>query len=183
MEEAEAKLPTDGAKADFIAHSTKRTITEKMGENPALYKKLSTMLEALIDDFVQGRYAEAEYLKKIRDIHGTVLSEGQEETPTDLADDANAAAYHGYLLTSPTKDADADEDTQIAFAKFISETIENYRDVPQLFQQTAKLNEIRLVIDNYMYDILQDEKGLSLTADQMDIIQDNIVTIAERRLS
>lgn len=183
MEEAEAKLPTDGAKADFIAHSTKRTITEKMGENPALYKKLSAMLEALIDDFVQGRYAEAEYLKKIRDIHGTVLSEGQEETPTDLADDANAAAYHGYLLTSPTKDVDADEDTQIAFAKFISATIENYRDVPQLFQQTAKLNEIRLAIDNYMYDILQDEKGLSLTADQMDSIQDNIMTIAERRLS
>ena len=112
-----------------------------------------------------------------------MLSEGQEETPTDLADDANAAAYHGYLLTSPTKDAGADEDTQIAFAKFISETIEKYRDVPQLFQQTAKLNEIRLAIDNYMYDILQDEKGLSLTADQMDIIQDNIMTIAERRLS
>ena len=32
-----------------------------------------------------------------------MLSEGQEETPTDLADDVNAAAYRGYLLTSPPK--------------------------------------------------------------------------------
>ena len=139
------------------------------------------MLETLINDFIEGRYAEAEYLKRVRDIHGTVLSEGQEETPNALADDANAAAYHGYLLTGPTKDAGADEDTQIAFAKFISQTLDGYRNVPQLFQQTAKLNEIRLAIDNYMYDVLLDEKGVRLSPEQMDVIIENIMTIAERR--
>ena len=183
MKETEEKLGSERAKADFIAHSTKRTITEKMEENPALYKKLSDLLETLINDFIEGRYAEAEYLKRIRDIHGTVLSEGQEETPNALADDANAAAYHGYLLTGPTKDAGADEDTQVAFAKFISQTLDGYRDVPQLFQQTAKLNEIRLAIDNYMYDVLLDELGVSLSPEQMDVIIENIMTIAERRLS
>jgi type I restriction enzyme R subunit len=183
MKETEEKLGSDRAKADFIAHSTKRTITEKMEENPALYKKLSDLLETLINDFIEGRYAEAEYLKRVRDIHATVLSEGQEETPNALADDANAAAYHGYLLTGPTKDAGADEDTQIAFAKFISQTLDGYRNVPQLFQQTAKLNEIRLAIDNYMYDVLLDEQGVSLSPEQMDVIIENIMTIAERRLS
>jgi len=183
MRETEEKLGSDRAKADFIAHSTKRTITEKMEENPALYKKLSDLLETLINDFIEGRYAEAEYLKRVRDIHGTVLSEGQEETPDALADDANAAAYHGYLLTGPTKDAGADEDAQIAFAKFISQTLDGYRNVPQLFQQTAKLNEIRLAIDNYMYDVLLDEQGVSLSPEQMDVIIENIMTIAERRLS
>ena len=53
--------------------------------------------------------------------------------------------------------------------------------MPQLFQQTTILNSIRLDIDNYMYDVLQDEQGLSLTAAQMDIIQENLLTIAERR--
>ena len=181
MKEAEEKLVSDGAKADFIAHSTKRTITEKMEENPALYEKLSKMLATLIADFIAGRYEEAEYLNKVREIHKTVLTEGQDETPTDLADDANAAAYHGYLLTSPTKDAGADEETQIAFAKYVSATFEKHRNVPQLFQQTTVLNSIRLDIDNYMYDVLQDEQGLSLTAAQMDIIQENLLTIAERR--
>ena len=183
MKETEETLGSDRAKADFIAHSIKRTITEKMEENPALYKKLSDLLETLINDFIEGRYAEAEYLKRVRDIYGTVLSEGQEETPNALADDANAAAYHGYLLMGPAKDAGADEDTQIAFAKFISQTFDSYRNVPQLFQQTAKLNEIRLAIDNYMYDVLLDEKGVTLSAEQMDVIIENIMTIAERRLS
>ena len=182
MKEAEEKLVSDGAKADFIAHSTKRTITEKMEENPALYEKLSKMLATLIADFIAGRYEEAEYLKRVREIHKTVLTEGQDETPSDLADDTNAAAYHGYLLTSPTKDAGADEETQIAFAKYVSATFEKHRNVPQLFQQTTVLNSIRLDIDNYMYDVLQDEHGLSLTTSQMDIIQENLLTIAERRL-
>ena len=154
-----------------------------MEENPALYKKLSDLLETLINDFIEGRYAEAEYLKRVRDIHGTVLSEGQEETPNALADDANAAAYHGYLLTGPTKDAGAGEDTQIAFAKFISQTLIAIVTCRNSFSRAAKLNEIRLAIDNYMYDVLLDEQGVSLSSEQMDVIIENIMTIAERRLS
>ena len=41
-------LGTDRAKADFISSSMKRTISEKLDENPALYKKLSELIEQVI---------------------------------------------------------------------------------------------------------------------------------------
>ena len=50
------------------------------------------------------------------------------------------------------------------------------------FNDPDNLNQIRGEIDDFMYDILMGENGLELTTAQMDEIQDNIMTIAQRRM-
>ena len=90
-------LGTDRAKADFISSSMKRTISEKLDENPALYKKLSELIEQVIQDFINGRYAEADYLNKVREIHGEMVNEGASKVQKDLEDETNEAAVHGYF--------------------------------------------------------------------------------------
>ena len=42
---------SDASKADRIASATKRTITQKMDEDPAFYKQFSEMLEETIRDY------------------------------------------------------------------------------------------------------------------------------------
>ena len=175
-------LGTDRAKADFISSSMKRTISEKLDENPALYKKLSELIEQVIQDFINGRYAEADYLNKVREIHGEMVNEGASKVPKDLADDPNAAAFHGYLLTSPLQGTGATDEDMTAFAKSVSNIFERHMIV-DLFQRQDALNKIRIAIDDYIYDELKDAKGLELTTQQMDEIQESLMTIAERRLS
>ena len=55
--------------------------------------------------------------------------------------------------------------------------------IVDLFQRQDALNKIRIAIDDYIYDELKDAKGLELTTQQMDEIQESLMTIAERRLS
>jgi type I restriction enzyme R subunit len=50
------------SKADTIAHRTKKTISERMDDDPAFYAKFSKMLEDAIAAFQQKRLAEIEYL-------------------------------------------------------------------------------------------------------------------------
>ena len=52
-----------------------------------------------------------------------------------------------------------------------------------MFQRPDVLNKIRLKLDDYMYDTLKGEQGIGLTTDEMDEIQDRLMTIAEGRMS
>jgi type I restriction enzyme R subunit len=182
VEEKLNEMTSDRAKADFISNSMKRTITERMAENPAFYKKLSEMIEQIIKDFINDRYAEAEYLKKMREVHHEMANGGVSDIPHDLVDDPHAAAFHGYLLTSPLKEVGASDQDIITFAKKVS-TIFNKNRIVDLFQRLDTLNKIRLEIDDYIYDELKAAKKLQLTTQHMDEIQDTIMAIAERRMS
>ena len=69
-----------------------------------------------------------------------------------------------------------------AFAKSVSNIFERHMIV-DLFQRQDALNKIRIEIDDYIYDELKDAKCLELTTQQMDEIQESLMTIAERRMS
>ena len=56
---------TTAARADIIAHSTKRTITENMDKDPAFYEKFSKLIQDAIDDFRNQRISDLEYLQKV----------------------------------------------------------------------------------------------------------------------
>jgi len=49
------------AKADTIAHATKRAITEKIEEAPAFYEKFSKLIQQAIEDFRAKRLSDLEY--------------------------------------------------------------------------------------------------------------------------
>ena len=175
------KFGTDRAKADFISNSIRRSITERMDENPALYKKLSELIDQIIQDFIANRYTEAEYLTEVRKVHEKLMNEGVSEIPEDLVNDPHAAAFHGYLQTSSLKTTGVTDEVMIAFAKKISQIFKD-KSIVDLFQRKGVLNQIKHEIDNYIYDELKANHGLELSAGQMDEIEDSIMTIAERRM-
>jgi type I restriction enzyme R subunit len=59
VEEQGQGRPTS-AKADMIAHATKRAITERLDEDPAFYEKFSKLIQAAIDDYRAGRISDLE---------------------------------------------------------------------------------------------------------------------------
>jgi len=56
------KARSPRAKADIIANRTKKTITEKMEEDPFFYRKFSVLLEQTIADYKAQRINDAQAL-------------------------------------------------------------------------------------------------------------------------
>ena len=59
------KAQSTRAKADTIANRTKKTITEKMEEDPFFYRRFSQLLQQVIDDYRAQRISDAEYLRRV----------------------------------------------------------------------------------------------------------------------
>ena len=53
------------AKADTIAYRMRRTISERMEQDPAFYKKFSQLIEETIAAYKQGRLDEVQYYEQM----------------------------------------------------------------------------------------------------------------------
>ena len=184
IDEVTQQMKNDRARADLIASNMKRVLTENVEKNPALYKKLSEMLGEVIQGIMDERYDEVEYLRRVKEIHKEMLNEGIDKVPENLRSNPNAAAFYGYLTNSNRlKKSGVDKQVLIEFTESISSIFKDYETIPKLFERTDYLKEIKLKIDNLMYDTLQEEHGLELQSSFMDEIQDNIMSIARARMS
>lgn len=89
---------TPAARADSIAHALKKTITEKMDEDPAFYKKFSKLIEEAIEDYRAQRISDLEYLKKAGEYRNSVVLKKHDDVPTRLEGREDAQAYYGVAL-------------------------------------------------------------------------------------
>ncbi len=97
MEEALNSLGTPAARADAIANATKRTITERMDEDPALFRKFSELIEETIRSFRDHMISELEYLNKMRELRNEVVHGTTAGVPQQLATNEVAQAYYRVL--------------------------------------------------------------------------------------
>ena len=67
-------------------------------EKPCTFSDASELPSKIIEEFIEGRYA-AEYLKKVTELLQQMTNEGVEHIPSELKDDSDAAAFHGYIVT------------------------------------------------------------------------------------
>ena len=105
--EVERVTGSTASKADAIAHRTKRVLTERMDEDPVLFKKLSALIEEAIEAFRLQRLSEVEYLRRVRDIEAQVGTDAARGLPQVLHGRPEARAYFGVLtevLAAPSSD-------------------------------------------------------------------------------
>ena len=91
------KARSPRAKADIIANRTKKTITEKMEEDPFFYRKFSVLLEQAIADYKAQRISEAQYLARVRQIMEAVRDGRTSDAPSALRDRDLSRAFYGTL--------------------------------------------------------------------------------------
>src|SRR5680860_1087351 len=89
---------TDASNADRIASSTKRTITQRMDEDPAFYKQFSEMLEDAIRDYRDKRISEKDYLNNVVDLASRMARKDHgREVPESIKGDEDAQAVCGII--------------------------------------------------------------------------------------
>lgn len=172
------------AKADVIAHATKRAIHERLEQDPAFYTKFSKLIQQAIDDYRSNRLSDLQYLTEVNRIKEAVVSHRDDDLPSALNDDADAAAVYGVLqpfLASRAGDSAQAQDAAAEAAKTVWDIFRRNRKVgywDDLDAQRRTMNEI----DDYLYDEVRGTRSIPLSTREMDAIIEKTMQLARHRM-
>jgi type I restriction enzyme R subunit len=174
-----------GAKADMIAHATRRAINERLEQDPAFYKKFSSLIQQAIDDYRAKRLSDLEYLQRVTEIKDAVVSRKGDDLPPVLKGDADAAAVYGLFrpfVAIHIGDDEQAQNTAAEAAMAVWDIFRRNRKVgywDDLDAQRRTMNEI----DDYLYDEVKGVRGIALSTDEMDEIIEKTMQLARHRMA
>ena len=170
--------------ADAIAHALKKTITEKMEEDPAFYTKFSKMIQDVIDSFQTGKMSEDEYLSKVKGLEDNFKSKKREDVPAEISENEDAAAYYGVALTAFLygKKCEAPKAKQLAVetALFVVESLKKHHKVQFWNDQDAQ-NRVRDDLDTLLFDNICVRERFGWSNADIDSLEEKIMNVARRR--
>jgi len=176
------KLTGAASKADTIAYRTKRTIHDRMHEDPAFYRRFSEMLEEAIRAFREQRLSDAEYLRKVTEIAEKIKNRTGDNIPAVLAHHDVAKAFFGVLQEVFAEHA-ADEFEPRSVSATASLAIDEIIRKNRIVNWTNNVdvqNRMMSAIEDYLFE-LKDKQGISLTYEAIDRILEMVIDIARTR--
>ena len=174
---------TPAARADAIAHATKRVISERMDEDPALYASFSEMIQDAIDAFLARRLSDTEYLQTVAEIRERVVAGRHDGAPIRLQDDDAALAYFGVIrpvLQDVGLDSDHGEQVAIDASLAIPDILSRH-DKVHFWDDADAQNRALNDLDDYFFDVVRDEAGAELSTTAIDDLIARIMSVARSR--
>ena len=176
------EIEGDAGKADAIAARMKKTLTERMEEDPALYKRLSELIDEAIAQHRARRLSDADFLRRIRQNLGELRGQQTSDLPAVLEGTQDAKAYYGLIkepmaqyATPGQRSDDLAADMAVQLERLINQhKVRDWtmkRDV-----QNAMWNDI----EDYLFSI-KGRYDLDLDHDTIDRIIDEVLAVAKRR--
>jgi type I restriction enzyme R subunit len=101
FEEEVERIAGAAAKADTIANRIKITLTERMDQDPATYRRFSDMIDETIAAYRAGRLSEAEYLAAMAETLQQIQTGQVRDIPATLEGRQDARAYFSTLRELP----------------------------------------------------------------------------------
>lgn len=181
-DEVERVTGSKASKADAIAHRVKRTASERMDEDPALYKKLSEMVREAIEAFRQERIDEAEYLSRVEELDRQAREGAAESMPARLQGRPAARAYYGIIREriAGNGEVDADDLPNLDTEELAKAGIEIEEIVDDLKVVDWKRNpDVEKKMRNEIEDYLYFELNFPLPA--IEPVLDDVIRIARSR--
>ena len=185
FEEAISRQKGIASQADQISSLTKRTITEKMEEDPAFYRKFSELLKQAIDDYHAQRISEADYLSKAQEIRKAIVNHQDEEIPVAIAEDKNVVAYWGLIkpfLEVHIENTETLDKVSLDAALAITDIIGQNAIVDWANNEEIK-KDMMNAIDDYLYDVICDPHHLELSPEKMDEIIESAIRLGIKRFA
>ena len=174
-----------GAKADMIAHATRRAINERLEQDPSFYEKFSKLIQQAIDDYRAKRLSDLEYLQRVTEIKDAVVSRKGDDLPAVLQDEADAAAVYGLLrpfVANHESDAERGQTIAAEAAMAVWNIFRRNRKVgywDDLDAQRRTMNDI----DDYLYDEVKGVRGIAISTEEMDEIIEKAMQLARHRMA
>lgn len=174
------KIESKASKADTIAHRTKKSIEEKMDEDPVFYTKFSKLLEEAIEDYKNKRINEAEYLANVTEIMNSVVNRKDDGTPEILTNRDIAKAFYGVVNEVLSDIMPSDNGDIKELSAEIGLDIDDIIKKLKVIDWQSK-NNIQNTMKNKIEDYLEERSDLNLDYDQIDKILEKVLDIAKKR--
>lgn len=177
------KVEGTASRADTIAHRTKKTIEERMDEDPAFYRKFSEMLEDAIRAFRERRLADRDYLAKVNEIADSIRNRKDDTLPEMLRNQDAARAFYGILAETITV-ASGDPGVRDFLAKTairIDEIVRSQAIVNWVSNMDVR-NRMQIAIEDELHE-MKTGAAIRLDFDDIDSILEKCMEIAARRYS
>lgn len=180
--------------ADTIAHQVRRTLTLRMDEDPARYRRFSELLEEAIARFRAERLGAEAYLARVREIYDDLVHGGR-GFPPSIADRPDAQPYFSSLQAALATETDAAETDAAAgdgsagappdpvaladAALGIERIVHAHRIVDWRRNPDAEA-AIRNAVEDHLF-AWGEHTGTPLSFDAIDLVLDDVVRIARER--
>ena len=168
----------DAAKADLIASRVKKTITENMDQDPALYKRLSEIIQEAISNHRAKRLSDADYLHKMQETLGSLQRGERGDIPEKLRGKDDATAYFGViqeLLGESVPDSELLSDVAMSIEGAITS-----RKIRDWSTNIDIINDMTNAVEDILFDA-QDASGYKIPLDILDSVNERLILVAKRR--
>lgn len=179
--EVERVTGSVASKADAIAYAMKKVTTEKMDEDPVYYKRFSDMIDEVIQDFIQKRINEKEYLSRQIAIREELIQGSTSGIPAEVQGKPEARAFYGILQTEFQEvgvQIDAKKTLALALAGVkIAEIITSL-----VIRDWKRNEDAKKKMMNDIEDFLLSETkawGITLSYEQLDAILEKCIHVAK----
>jgi type I restriction enzyme R subunit len=186
---AEDERATPAARADRIAHATRRRITEQMDEDPALFERFSRLLQDAIEAHRAHRLDELHYLAEVRRL-AEAVEQGRPSERGDLPEivrrNPHAASVFeaiGRRFTMAAGGSPATGEEVAAIASGLIDIVQSHLVVGIWDDNRTALNGLETAIDLYLWDVVETSMGLTLTGDDEESIRTEVLRIARARFA
>jgi type I site-specific restriction-modification system R (restriction) subunit len=178
------RIDGTAAKADTIAYRVKKTMTTRVAENPATYRRFSDLISETIEAYKAGRLNEIEYLKQVRDVLEQIQQGRIRNVPERLQHYRHAQAYFSVLQdileATVEKRAEAISIELLAdMAIEIEKRIEK-RKIRDWTGNDGIQNAMMNDIDDYL-DSVEKEHNIVMKGVERDLILGQVLEIAKKR--
>lgn len=177
FEEAIENLGSDKSKAEAIAAQTQKTITEKMDMDPEFYERFSKKISEILEEMRVGKLADIEALKQMKLIRDDVVNKKDETLPERISSSKGADVFYRNLREAFGKHV-ADEQVYIDIVLDILNIIKDEAIVDWYKTGDVKRKMVN-AIDDYLYDVVKNQKNIDLTNEEMKAIIDTAMQLAE----
>lgn len=173
---------TPAAQADIIGFNTKRVIEERIKVDPAYYEKFSRLIQQAIDDYRARRINELAYLQKVTEARDAVMSRPQDALPPRLRGNDHGMALYGMVkkvlddIPNLPERMGLGQDIALALLDAL-----NAYNVVDYWRNLDAMNQTRIALDHFLYDVIGAERKVRLSAAQMDAIIDQGMSLAKAR--
>ncbi|MEX3897347.1 type I restriction endonuclease subunit R [Paraburkholderia sp. BR10954] len=168
--------------AEVIANRVRKTITERLEEDPVFYQRFSELIDRTLREYEEQRFEQLELLRRMNDIADRVRERRAfDDVPERLRDKDIAKAYFD-IVQQQLGEAKPALPREVAAdaALMIDEIVRSKRKVDWTLDMDIQ-NQMRIAIEDGLFALKQKD-GLDLDFKTIDHILDRCIDVAKRRI-
>ncbi len=171
------EMGSDKSRAEAITSQIQKTANEKMGEDPVFYKKFSQKIEKLIEDMRQNKLSDIEALKAANQLSKEILNKEDKEIPEMIRLEEGADIFYRNL-GEEFSERKLDNEMIMQITLDIVKILKQESVVDWQINSESK-RVISNEIDDYLYDVVKKQMGIELTYEDMKVIVEMVMNLAQ----